>query len=160
MIWTWRLENLKIVKFNFHFRYISAVSIRHIVSSGNLSSTDTTILITLSGISDISELKVRVTDLKPSFNIAKWPSSKWYTKIIIFWPSFLRPFMWCVASVSFKNYKTEASDRQLEMFSLTEGGFLGCNNTCNKKDHTTWKTKDKWARKWFMFICAILFEVT
>ena len=37
-------------------RYISAVSIRHIVSS-NLSSTDTTILITLSGISDISELK-------------------------------------------------------------------------------------------------------
>ena len=92
MIWTWRLENLKIVKFNFHFRYISAVSIRHIVSSGNLSSTDTTILITLSGISDISELKVRVTYLKTwaswtiSFNMAKWPPLKWYTRKFIISP--------------------------------------------------------------------------
>ena len=32
-------------------------------------------------------------------------------------------------------------------------------NTCNKKDHTTWAFAKKWARKWFIFWCAILFEV-
>ena len=37
-------------------RYLSSITIRHIASS-NLSSTDCVILITLSGINDISELK-------------------------------------------------------------------------------------------------------
>ena len=33
-------------------------------------------------------------------------------------------------------------------------------NTCNKTDHTMWKSIENCARKWCLFLCTILFEVT
>ena len=34
---------------------------------------------------------------RTSFKSPKWPQTKWYHRNIVFWPSFLRPFMWCDA---------------------------------------------------------------